>query len=150
MVKRIPAIILIVASVAAISLSIYFYNTGSSGTTTTTTSSAPVQRTKCPEILDMDPQTPLYNVTGIDCVQALLERCQPETVILGYQFGSTKLSINGEEEGRCSIRAVHEIEMGENTFSCSVPFTVLAKWESWKNPGGSDSLDDILPYCHEG
>ncbi|MGI0021046.1 MAG: hypothetical protein ACREAY_11305 [Nitrososphaera sp.] len=146
MVKRIWAIILIVASMAAISFSIYFNNISSSITTT----SPSVQRMTCPKILDLDPQTPQYNVTGIECVQTLLERCQPETLILGYQFGSTKLSINGEEDGRCSIRLVHEIEMGESTFNCLVPFNMLAKWESWKNSGGGDALNDILPYCKEG
>lgn len=138
--------ILIAAGAAAIIVLSIYYSLNTSPSSMTPTSSS-VQPITCPEILDMDPQTPLYNATGIECVQTLLERCQPETLILGYQFGSTKLSINGEEDGKCSIRLVHEIEMGENTFNCLVPFGRLAEWESWKNPGGANALDDILPYC---
>ena len=101
----------------------------------------------CQNTIDVDPGSSAFNNTGIKCVEELLKRCQPSDFNLLYGLGSMIVSIQGKENGLCSIMLVHEIEIGENRFSCLVPLDKVANWSSWKNSDGLAAVDDILSFC---
>jgi hypothetical protein len=101
----------------------------------------------CQNTIDVDPESSAFNNRGIKCVEELLKRCQPSDFNLLYGLGSMIVSIQGKENGLCSIMLVHEIEIGENRFSCLVPLDKVANWSSWKNSNGLAAVDDILSFC---
>jgi hypothetical protein len=139
-----------------ISLSIFFSDAALSRPSTKSLAD-PAQDQKqshiatCPKTLDMDPRTPSYNKTAVECVQRLIEACQPgNDIYLTYNFGSLAISIQGiKNNANCSLKLVHEIEMGKNTYYCIVPSGEMAKWQSWRNAGGGDATKDVSSYCKD-
>ena len=108
---------------------------------------SPKENLTCSKTLDMDPRTRAYNATAVDCIQTVLEGCQPLDVLLTYNFGSMHILTQGVKDGKCTLQLEHEIEMGRTTYSCEVPPNELRNWKSWRNAGGGGALDDISTYC---
>ena len=101
----------------------------------------------CPNSIDVDPGSRAYNSTHIKCVEETLKTCKLSDMSLLYGLGSMRLSIQGQKNDLCVIEIVHEIEMGVNQYSCSVPFDKVLTWTSWKKGGGTGALEDISAFC---
>jgi hypothetical protein len=99
----------------------------------------------CPNTIDVDLRSSPFNNTNIKGVEELLKICEPSNFQLLYDLGSMIVSIQGKENGLCSIKIVHEIKIGESRFSCLVPLDKVAIWSSWKKGNG---LVDIEMISH--
>lgn len=102
----------------------------------------------CQSIVDVDPGSSAYNKTAIKCFDESLKKCEHSNLHLLYGSGSLTISIQGKGENNlCLLKLVHEIEMGQKGYVCSIPLDKLATWTSWNKSGGVDAVKDVLPFC---
>lgn len=103
----------------------------------------------CQSTIDVDPASTAYNETAIKCAEESLKKCEHSNIHILYGLGSLTISIQAKEDGSlCSIKLIHEIEMGQKRYECLVPFNKLAAWISWKKSDGVGAVNDILSSCN--
>jgi hypothetical protein len=122
-------------------------SSASANFTTITEPVSPIADWTCPNSIDVDPGSRAYNSMHIKCIEETIKICKPSALDLLYGLGSMRLSIQGQEDNLCVIGIVHEIEMGEDRYLCSVPLDKLLNWASWKKGKGTEALEDILAFC---
>lgn len=102
----------------------------------------------CQGIVDVDPGSTAYNKTAINCVDEFLRKCERSNLHLLYGSGSLTISIQGKGENNlCFLKLVHEIEMGQKGYVCSIPLDKLATWTSWNKRNGVEAVKDVVPFC---
>jgi hypothetical protein len=102
----------------------------------------------CQGVIDVDQGSSAYNKTAIKCVGESLKKCEHSNLHLLYGSGSLTISIQGKgENNSCLLKLVHEIEMGQKGYVCSIPLDKLATWTSWNNRDGVEAVKDIVPFC---
>lgn len=102
----------------------------------------------CQGIIDVDPGSTAYSKTAIKCADESLKKCEPSNLHLLYASGSLTISIQGKgENNSCLLKLVHEIEMGQKGYVCSIPLNKLPTWTSWNKRDGVDAVNDVASFC---
>lgn len=103
---------------------------------------------RCAKQIDVDSGSTSYDSNNIGCMETVLSNCQSYSGVLLYGLGSMRLTINGKQDDQCLFDLVHEIEMDERQFKCTIPVDKMSGWTSWKKGDGLEAVKDILAFCN--
>jgi hypothetical protein len=103
----------------------------------------------CSTFVGIAPESGSDNNTDIQCIQKVLDKCQPFDLVVGYVLGSMRISIKGltNDGTNCSLNIEHEIERSQTDMTCMIPHTKISIWTNWKRGDGFDAIEQIIKYC---
>ncbi|HLF06959.1 MAG TPA: hypothetical protein VI893_07315 [Thermoplasmata archaeon] len=101
----------------------------------------------CPEYVYVDEKMPEYDEMAVRCLEGELANCTSMKVVVSTGFVSYHITMALEMVNKCRFDIHMYVDYGEESYKCEAPLSVMAAWKSWKDPRGSDTLDDVLPYC---
>jgi hypothetical protein len=103
----------------------------------------------CSTFVGVAPEGGSDNNTDIQCIQKVLDKCQPFDLVVGYVLGSMRISIKGltNDSANCSLNVEHEIERSQTNMTCMIPHTKISTWTNWNRGDGLDAIEQIIKYC---